>query len=217
MEYRFDRIEDRLDDLEQTIKEEHFWTRLTPRMEDLNSVKQRVEDYFAVSDPKARAARERALDDKQYDKAYDGIYALRDTFEGANGRAPLCDQVKEFSEIDRRTVLNVGVDLYNRMIRGALDLVLIANILGKDDQHVTQGDMAELLERIGNVIETCDTEIATTEWKEEGENGKRRWISEMEEILGDTPKGEILIMSYDFVLNVKSELMHSDDKCNWAK
>ena len=90
------------------------------------------------------------------------------------------------SEVDRRTVLNVGVDLYNRMIRGALDLVLIANILGKDDQHVTQADMAELLERIGNVIETCDTEIATTEWKKDG-----RWIDEMEEILGDTPKGEI--------------------------
>ena len=63
------------------------------------------------------------------------------------------------SEIDRRTVLNVGVDLYNNMIRGALDLFLIANILGRDDKDLTQGEMVELLERIGNVIETCDTDI----------------------------------------------------------
>ena len=63
------------------------------------------------------------------------------------------------SEVDRRTVLNVGVDLYNNMIRGALDLFLIANILGREDKDLTQGEMAELLERIGNVIETCDTDI----------------------------------------------------------
>ena len=63
------------------------------------------------------------------------------------------------SEIDRRTALNVGVDLYNNMIRGALDLFLIANILGREDKDLTQGEMAELLERIGHVIETCDTDI----------------------------------------------------------
>ena len=63
------------------------------------------------------------------------------------------------SEVDRRTVLNVGVDLYNNMIRRALDLFLIANILGREDKDLTQGEMAELLERIGNVIETCDTDI----------------------------------------------------------
>ena len=49
--------------------------------------------------------------------------------------------------------------MQNNMIRGALDLFLIANILGREDEDLTQGEMVELLERIGNVIETCDTDI----------------------------------------------------------
>jgi len=183
MEYRFDRIEDMLDDLERTIMEEHFWTRLTPRLEELNNVKQRVENYFAVSDPAVRAVRKQDLDIDQYNKVFDAIHAIADTFDGANSALDLCETVSEYSSIDRRVVLNVAMDLYSRMIRGAADLVLISKVLGRADQSTTESDMATLLERIGGDIGTCDSNIESTAWL-------GQWIDDAYDVLGDTAKNK---------------------------
>ena len=185
MEYRFDRIEDQLADLERTITEEHFWTRLTPRLEDLNSVKQRVENFFAVSDPAVRAVRMQDLDIRQYNKVFDAIYAIANTFDGTNSANDLCETVSQFSSVDRRVVLNVAMDLYNRMIRGATDLILIAKVLGRADQSTTQSDMVTLLKRIGNDIGECDAGIESTAWL-------GQWVDDMYDVLGDTRKGNCL-------------------------
>ena len=82
--FRFDRIEDQLEDLENTIISEHFWTRITPTLQDLSNVEKRVDNFFAVSDPAQRAIRMNDLDDTQYQKVFDAISALEDSFEGNN-------------------------------------------------------------------------------------------------------------------------------------
>ena len=182
MEYRFDRIEDQLQNLERTITEEHFWTRLTSRLEDLNSVKQRVENFFAVSDPSVRAQRMKDLDSTQYNKAFDAIYAIADTFDGKNTAQDLCETVSEFSSVDRKVVLNVAMDLYNRMVRGATDLLLIAKVLEREDQSTTQTEMVTLLKKIANDIGDCDAGIESTAWI-------GQWTVDMYDVLGDTSKG----------------------------
>ena len=179
--FRFDRIEDQLEDLENTIISEHFWTRITPTLQDLSNVEKRVDNFFAVSDPAERAQRMADLDDTQYQKVFDAISALEDSFEGNNSPLNLCDTVSEYSDVDRRVVLEVAMDLYSRLIRGTTDLILIGKINGRADVSQTQDEMAELLEKIGTDIGTCDSEIESTAWL-------GQWIDDAYDILGDTAK-----------------------------
>ena len=183
MEHRFDRIEERLDDLERTIREEHFWTRLVSRLEDLSNVRSRVTGYLSVSDPAVKASRKADLDMSQYNSVYDAIIAIIDTFDGTNQPLDLCETVKEYSNIDRKVVLGVSIDLYNRMIRGVMDLVLIAKVLDRADVSKTQEEFAAKLERIGKAIGECDKEIESEAWL-------GTWQSDAMSVLGNTGKGK---------------------------
>ena len=183
MEYRFDRIEQRFEALENTIKQEHFWTRLRPRLEALSNVQARVERYFAVSDPAQRAQRKQDLGDDEYDKVFDAMIAIRDTFNGAHGSDPLCKLVTDFSDVNRRTVLEVATDLYNRMIKGALNLVLIGKTLNRADNKKDEKDMINLLRGIARKIEACDKNIEHTEWQKE-------WRADLDKLIGNQRKGK---------------------------
>ena len=183
MEYRFNRIEERLDDLERTIKEEHFWTRVVEPLEKLSSVKSRVIGYLSVSDPVVRAARKADLDIIEYKKVYDAINAIVGTFDGTNQPLNLCEAVSQYSSIDRKVVLGVSIDLYNRIIRGALDLVLIAKVLGRADYPQTQAEFAAKLERIGKGIGECDKNIKSKAWLEQ-------WNGDAMSVLGNTRAGK---------------------------
>ena len=192
MEYRFDVIEERIEDLENTVRAEHFWTRLVPRLEDLSSVRSRVIGYMSVSDPDVRASRKADLDIIQYNKVFNAISAIIDTFDGTNQPSNLCETVKEYSSIDRKAVLDVSIDLYNRVIKGVLDLVLIAKVLDKADSSQTQADFAAKLERIGSNIGECDENIASEAWL-------GQWEGEAMSVLGDTGKGmrHLLLTHFD--------------------
>ena len=183
MEYRFDRIEQRFEDLENTIAQEHFWTRLHPRLEDLSNVQARVDRYFAVSDPAQREQRKQDLGDVEYDKVFDALIAIRDTFDGAHGRHPLCKLVTDFSDVNRRTVLEIATDLYNRMIKGALNFVLIGKTLNRADNKNDEKEMIDLLNEISRKIEACDRNIEYTEWKKE-------WKADLNKFIGDQGKGK---------------------------
>jgi len=175
--------EERLDDLERTIREEHFWTRLVSRLEDLSNVRSRVTGYLSVSDPAVKASRKADLDMSQYNSIYDAIIAIIDTFDGTNQPLDLCETVKEYSNIDRKVVLGVSIDLYNRMIRGVMDLVLIAKVLDRADVSKTQEEFAAKLERIGKAIGECDNKIESEAWL-------GTWQSDAMSVLGNTGKGK---------------------------
>ena len=182
MEYRFDRIEQGFENLEDTIREEHFWTRLSPSLEKLSSAQERVTRYFKVTDPATRAVRQEDLDKDEYDKVFDALIAIRDTFEGSNGRDPLCELVTEYSDVDRRTVLRVATDLYNRMIVGAMNFVLIGKTLGRPDNDEDQEEMIQLLKDISKKINACDKDNKNNLWK-------KQWPKDLDIIIGDEKKG----------------------------
>ena len=164
IEGRFDQIENQIDYLEDTIKQEHFWTRLTDTLADLNNVEQRVNDYFSVVEPAVREQRKKDLDLTQYNKAYNAILLLEATFKGELGSPPLCSLVSEFTRVDRKAVLHVSIDLYNRMVRGSANLVLIGKLLERADQEAREKQMEELLLEVGGLIDQCDTNIRKNTW-----------------------------------------------------
>ena len=88
-----------------------------------------------------------------------------------------------YSKVDRKKVLDVNMDMYSRMIRGVLDLVLIAKLMDKVDYTHIQAKYAAELERIGKDIEECDKNIESEEWL-------GRWKDDAELALGDTGIGK---------------------------
>ena len=77
VEYRFDRIEESLKDLENTIKEEHFWTRLRNDLATLNNAQHRVSRYFSVTDPAVRKERQNDLDDAEHNDVFDALNNIK--------------------------------------------------------------------------------------------------------------------------------------------
>ena len=185
VEYRFGRIENRIEALENTIKQQHFWTRLRPKLDDLSNVQERVNRSFSVSTPAERAQRLQDLGKDEYDKVLDAMIAIRDTFDGAHGSDPLCKLVTDISDVDRRAVLEVATDLYNRMIKGALNFVLIGKILKRADNKNDEKYMFDLLSKISRMIEECDANIENTEWKNE-------WIKDLDTAIGDQRAGKFI-------------------------
>ena len=196
MEHRFDRIEKRFEDIENIIKGEHFWTRLRPSLEKLSNVQYRVDRYFEVTDPIHRAQRQGDLGKDEYDKILDAIIAIKDTFEGAHGTPPLCRAVTDFSKVNRRIILEVSTDLFNRMIKGAGNFILIGKTLNRTDNHHDEREMVALIKEISDKIEACDENIKDEEWKKE-------WVTDLDNALaGVEKKGKFMcICLFNFLFS----------------
>jgi len=183
MEYRFDELGGRIDDLDKAMKEQFFWTRVQPKLEKLNSVKQRIKDYFKVSKPEVRALRASMLDKSQWQDQYDAFNALRAGFDGDKSTGSFCKELTVFTNTDRRKIVNILVNLYSRMVKGAMDLLLIGSILGhKEDIPLREKEYEEVLVRIANTIKDCDSAIETTKWLE-------TWKGDLTRTIGDTAAG----------------------------
>ena len=175
MEERFDRIEKRFEDIEDLIREQHFWTRLRKPMADLLNVQNLVDRYFLVTDPDDREQRRKDLED-EYKTVLDAINEIKKTFEGALVDPPLCKALTDFSKVNRRTVLFVSTDLFNRMIKGAGNFILIGKTLNRTDNDHDEREMVALIQEISEMIEACDESIEKEEWKKE-------WLTDLNDAL----------------------------------
>ena len=164
MEGRFDQIEYKLKDLENVVRNEHFWTRLHPYLVDLTTVQQRVINYYKVTKPAEREQRRKDLGATYYDSTFRAIYAIAGSFEGKHRQNKLCDAVRDFTQVKRYEVLRVSTLLFNRMVTGAQHLVLIGELNKRKDVATTRKELMTLLRKIGNLIDTCDRDIATKRW-----------------------------------------------------
>ena len=175
MEERFDRIEKKFEDIEDLIKEQHFWTRLRKPMAELLNVQNLVDRYFLVTDPDDREQRRKDLED-EYKTVLDAINEIKKTFEGALVDPPLCKALTDFSKVNRKTVLFVSTDLFNRMIKGAGNFILIGKTLNRTDNDHDEREMVALIQEISEMIEACDESIEKEEWKKE-------WLTDLNDAL----------------------------------
>ena len=76
----------------------------------------------------------------------------------------------------------VSTDLYNRMIKGAINFVLIGKTLDRADNKQDEKDMTEMLKDVFDKIQACDAKIKSSEWL-------KQWRSDLDGIIGDEPAG----------------------------
>ena len=182
MEYRFGSLEGKIEDLERTLIEAHFWTRVKPHLENVVNVNSRIKDYFDVTKPEHRETRADLLDKSQWQKQYDAFVALRHDFDGEHLTGSICKEVKYYTNVDRRRVVEILVHLYSRMVKGAMNLILIGKILGHSDVSVREREYTEHLVRIANTIKQCDETIKTSTWL-------TTWKGDLNTAIGDTGAG----------------------------
>jgi len=152
---RFDGLAHKLSDIENLVKTEHMWTRISPVLQGLDVVNQYVSDYF---DFPIDLRKQDLLD--QHNKAYDDVIVLRNEIT----RYGLCDTMTDLTSVDRRMVMLIVLDLYGRLIRGTSDVVLIAKLGGRPDFSQIKKDMDKSLNEASTFIDDCDKAITTKLW-----------------------------------------------------
>ena len=193
IEYRFDKIERSFKDLELVIAKQHFWTRLDGNLKDLSSAQRRVDAFFNVKGKDLREQRRKDLDKDQYNKVFDAMSAIKDTFEGKHGKT-LCKAMTDFSNGDRKTVLDVSTDLYNRMVKAALNHIIISKASNRIDTKNREKEMVKDLEDIAKRIQACDKEIEEKVWL-------KTWKSDLDKSI-DYPAGG----NFYFVIRYKKNV-----------
>ena len=104
-------------------------------------------------------------------------------FDGAFGHGTLCDQATKFSKVDRDTVIGVNTDLYNRMIKGAMNYMLIVKTLKKKSAEQDEKDLTKMLKDTLDIIQACDAKIKSSGWL-------KQWRSDLDSVIGDIAAGE---------------------------
>ena len=77
VEYRFDRLERGLQDLENTINEQNFWTRIRDDLATLYNAEELVKDYFETTDPAARRQNQKDLNYAEFRKLETALNSLK--------------------------------------------------------------------------------------------------------------------------------------------
>ena len=174
MESKLEGLEFRVEDVEHTIKREHFWTKLAPEIKKLHTVKERVLNvYNANSNMERKVAMTSLKSRKQFEKVFDAFLAIEGTFDGSFNGKTLCKTTMEFTKADLKRMRKIAMDLYIRLIQGASDLVVLEKL-----QKVSglQDEVAKKLVKIYNLIQDCEEEVKTKAWKSQ-------WKKDVERLL----------------------------------
>ena len=163
--HRFDEVEKQLDNMEATIKYEHFFTRFFDSLTTLNSVKVKVKYYLDSSTPEHREAAISRLDNDEFDEVHDAFLAIKDVFLGEiPGVSTVCDLLTDVSNVDRREVLDMSLRLYTRLVRAAQDAGVILRLTNAGDADRMEQVLVGWLEQIDKKIGECDENIGKTRW-----------------------------------------------------
>jgi len=156
IEKRFDSLASKLSDIEKIIKIEHIWPRLSPVLHGLDIVNQLVHKYYQSQ---ILVRKEDLIN--RWDGAYEHFIVLRNEFTEYG----LCDTMTDLTNVNRRKVMNVALDLYGRLIRGASNVFLIAKLRNRIDLSQIKKDMDDWLDQVSTSIDDCDKQITTRRWQ----------------------------------------------------
>ena len=130
MNNRFDQLDKKFDDLANLIGESAFYLKLNSHLLDLINVKTKVAFYFEENNQTVKAINKLDINERLWTKGYDALISLKAYFEGELGHSQsICKMVTDFTDIHRLKTMHTSLQIYNRMVRGARDLVLINGTL----------------------------------------------------------------------------------------
>ena len=181
MEQKLEFLERRVGIVEDTVKREHFWTRISPELKKLYSVKQRVLKFYDAKNAKERKHVLVSLDEFKFKRVFDAFVAIEGTFDGTFNGNTLCDIVSDFSKVDLSFIKKILIDLYIRLLQASSDLVILEKLHGKSKGEPFRLDVAKRLVKVQGLIQKCEKKIVTETWK-------HQWKKDVKEELEGTPK-----------------------------
>ena len=197
MEQKLEFLERRVGIVEDTVKREHFWTRISPELKKLYSVKQRVMTFYDAKNAKEREQVLVSLDVFRFKTVFDAFLSIEGTFDGSFNGKTLCDTLSEFSKVDLDFIKKVLIDLYIRLLQASSDLIILEKLHGKSTGEPFRLDVAKRLVKVQSLIQKCEKKIMTETWK-------YQWKQDIGAILEKSPK-ESKSHSYSLCLSYRKK------------
>merc|ERR550534_1743085 len=188
MESRFDRVDDKLNRLVNQLHKDSFYEGVLPHVGKLQSLKINVEEYiqgFSHCDDATNCAHlnQKRQDLERYDyvELEESLNSIHRGFTGFIGQPPMCELMTKATEVDRLKVLEAGIELYQHLIRGVADLLMVGALQGRGDADMEKVKWTGIVKKIVAGMEKCDANIASTEWKNrQGDYNQPIWMDDMD-------------------------------------
>jgi len=166
MNNRFDQLDKKFEDLDNLIGESAFYIKLNSYSLDLINVKTKVAFYFEENNQTVKEINKLDINEELWTKGYDALISLKAYFEGELGHSQsICKMVTDFTDNHRLKTMHTSLQIYNRMVRGARDLVLIKGTLaGSYGAEVIKDRMVKWLREVAEKIDECDEDIRKNKW-----------------------------------------------------
>ena len=165
MRGRFDDIDNQIGDLEKRMEELDFWGSVKNQLDEITHIDGYIKTYFSSL---SKAIRDQAVADMiKYDLLDDlkrAINALKNEFTGLHDGYSVCRDLTSFTGADRRLVNQVSIKIYNEMVKGARNAILMSQILDRAGIDKLEAEYVTMLTDIGKSIDDCDSEIKSKEW-----------------------------------------------------
>merc|ERR1719494_318438 len=166
MNGRFDELDKKFEDLANLIGKSTFYTKLNSHSLELIVVKTKVALYFEENDQVKKAVSRKDMTEALWTRGYDAMIKLKAYFESELGHSQsICKMVRDFTDQYRLQTLQISLQIFNRMVQGARDLVLIKGILeGPDDADFVKERMVKWLKQVGKKIDDSNEDIRESKW-----------------------------------------------------
>jgi len=163
---RFNRIELRIDELQNLLKQEHIDTRNYDPVNQLVNINKLVEEYFrALADNENSYAVRKADDLRELDSAcWSAVETLINAFTGKAGYPEICMSLAVAMNGHRKNVMAKVLPLYTNLIRGVSDYLLIESLIDGRDMNNFKKEYDKKLKDVYNSIAECDETLESTLW-----------------------------------------------------
>ena len=165
MRGRFDDIDNKIGDLEKRMEELDFWGSVKNQLDEISYTDGYIRRYFSTLSEDIRD--QAAVDIKKRDALDDlqrAINALKNEFTGEHDGWSVCRDLTSFTRVNRRMVNQISVKIFNQLVRGARNAILMSQILNRTDTDMLEANYVKMLTDIGKSIDKCDGDIKKSGW-----------------------------------------------------
>ena len=172
MDEGFNKVGRDIANMKNKMEELDFNSKVTKSIDKLNDAKNRFESYFKMDIKTRDDPKSTLIDIDLRDSVFDGLKRLDDYLKGEiiSQIPSACKSYIKTSKVDRLKVMSFLIEMFNWMLSGSRDLILIYNILKLPGIKVIEKESFERLQTFGEIIERCDKRITEDEWKTQWED-----------------------------------------------
>ena len=185
MRGRFDDIDHQIGDLKNRMEELDFWGSVKDQLDVISHVDYYINKYFTLSED---IQDQTVADMKKLDLLNELQFAINSLmleFTGEHDGWSVCKDLTSFTGVDRYQVKRISIKIFNQMVRGARNAILMSRILDRHDTADVEKKYVNMLTNIGESIDKCDSNIETKGWL-------NQWRKDLKRHLDDSAVSGIL-------------------------